>query len=75
MSCNIMKKIRDLLKLNWEVRIRHIFWEGNRCADVLANLGCNPNVAWTSYQEAPPDLLQVLADDFRGVSLPCFVSV
>jgi hypothetical protein len=25
MSCNIMKKIRDLLKLNWEVRIRHIF--------------------------------------------------
>jgi ribonuclease HI len=75
MSWNIMKKIRDLLKLNWEVRIRHIFREGNRCADVLANLGCNPDVVWTSYQEAPSDLLQILSDDFRSASLPRFVSV
>jgi ribonuclease HI len=74
MSWNIMQKIRDLLKLNWEVRIRHIFREGNRCADALANMGCKQDVGWKTYQEAPSELFQVLADDFRGVSFPRLVS-
>ncbi|PNX95782.1 ribonuclease H [Trifolium pratense] len=76
MSWNIMKKIRDLLlELDCEVRIKHIFREGNRCADALANMGCNQDVAWMTYQEPPFELLQVLTDDFRGVSFPRLVSV
>jgi hypothetical protein len=34
---------------------------------------CNPNVAWTNYQEAPSELLQVLSDEFKGVSFPRLV--
>jgi hypothetical protein len=34
-----MKKIRDLLKGFWEVKIIHVFREVNRCADMLANKG------------------------------------
>ncbi|GAU51253.1 hypothetical protein TSUD_412460, partial [Trifolium subterraneum] len=65
MSWNIMRRIRALLDLNWEVRIKHIFCEGNRCADVLANMGCNQDAVWMPYQESPAELLQVLSDDFR----------
>jgi ribonuclease HI len=53
LSWNIMQKIRDLLKFNWKVHIRHIFREGNRCADALANMGCKQDVGWMTYQEAP----------------------
>jgi hypothetical protein len=34
-----MKRIRDLLKGSWEVKVIHVFQEANRCANMLANKG------------------------------------
>jgi ribonuclease HI len=39
MGCALMKRIRDLLKGSWEVKVIHIFQEANRCANMLANKG------------------------------------
>ncbi|KAJ8768782.1 hypothetical protein K2173_023686 [Erythroxylum novogranatense] len=33
----LVSAIRKLLSRNWEVRVRHIYREGNRCVDWLAN--------------------------------------
>jgi ribonuclease HI len=41
MGCTLMQKIRRLLDGNWEVNILHVFREANRCADMLANMGCD----------------------------------
>ncbi|CAN1747579.1 Putative ribonuclease H protein At1g65750 [Linum perenne] len=32
-------EIRDLLRRDWEIRIRHVYREGNRAADFLAGIG------------------------------------
>jgi ribonuclease HI len=32
---SIIRKIRSLLSLDWSVKICHIYWESNRCADML----------------------------------------
>jgi ribonuclease HI len=36
----LIKRIKGLLALNWEVQISHVYREANRCADELANIGC-----------------------------------
>jgi len=33
--------VHQIRRMNWEFRIYHSYHEANRCADVLANLGCN----------------------------------
>jgi ribonuclease HI len=40
MGCALMKQIRRLLEGPWEVHIVHVFREANRCADIIANMGC-----------------------------------
>jgi hypothetical protein len=37
----ILKKIRDMLALDWIVEISHEYREANKCADALANIGCS----------------------------------
>jgi ribonuclease HI len=72
---SIIKKIRSLLSLDWSVKICHIYREANRCADMLANMGCVHNHGTLSYHQPPTDLMQVLDDDIRGVSFPRLVAL
>jgi hypothetical protein len=37
----ILKKICGMLALDWIVEISHEYHEANKCADVLANIGCS----------------------------------
>ncbi|MCI08973.1 ribonuclease H protein, partial [Trifolium medium] len=36
----LVKKIRQLIQLDWEVVVHHAYRESNKCADALANIGC-----------------------------------
>lgn len=40
-SWSLVSKIRRLLQSDWEVKIYHVYREANKCADVLANMGCD----------------------------------
>lgn len=53
---------------NWSCSIKHIFWEANSCADMLANLGHGGGFQWTVLDTAPPHLTLVLEIDARGFS-------
>jgi ribonuclease HI len=58
--------IQDLLKLEWDVSVRHSLREGNFCADFLATLG-SANEAKLSIWESPPSNMQnlLLSDALR----------
>jgi ribonuclease HI len=40
LSWSLIKKIKLLLNHPCQVRIMHVYMEVNRCADILANIGC-----------------------------------
>lgn len=71
----LLKNICDLIGMDWEVWVTHIYREGNRSADILANLGCNPGTQHLEFEQVPPCLRNVLFDDFRGISIPHLVAV
>jgi ribonuclease HI len=75
MGCTLMKKIYKVLAEFQEVRITHVFREANRCADMLANMGCfnTDNIIYFEYP--PTEVIQIVDDDFRGVSFPRLVSL
>jgi hypothetical protein len=48
-----IQKIKDLVAFEWEVGIKHVYQEPNKCADVLANLGFVMGSGMTMYGEPP----------------------
>lgn len=51
----------------------HVYREANKCADCLANIGCDQQQALEFYVQ-PPLVLEVLLDnDVRGVFTPRLV--
>jgi ribonuclease HI len=75
MGCAIMKRIRDLLKGPWDVKIMHVFREANRCADMLANKGSEGTHEIVFFDHPPSWVRQIVDDDFRGVAFPRLISV
>lgn len=70
----LLTKIKDLLLLDWDVRVKHICKEGNRSADILANLGCDSSTHYLLFDRVSACLSQVFYDNARGVSIPRLVS-
>ncbi|MCI40070.1 putative non-LTR retroelement reverse transcriptase, partial [Trifolium medium] len=40
-GASLLKRIWQLLEMEWVVEIAHTYREANKCADALANLGCS----------------------------------
>jgi ribonuclease HI len=75
MGCTLMKKIYKVLEDFQEVRIIHVFREANRFADMFANMSCS-NIGSIVYFEHPPaEMIQIVNDDYKGVSFPRLVSL
>jgi ribonuclease HI len=67
----LMKRIHNLLSLDWQVQVVHTLPEGNRSADWLANYSLSSYSYRCSVVESPPnDLCSLLFDDFSGASMP-----
>lgn len=74
-GCHLVKQIRKLLRGNWIIQIKHIYREANKCADLLANLGCDQHCSMVVYEQPPVAVLQALNADVLGVSTPRLISV
>jgi ribonuclease HI len=60
----LVRRIHELLKLNWQVHFNHTWREGNRSADWLANL----SFFMDSFNFHPPsEVSSLLFDDFLGL--------
>jgi ribonuclease HI len=71
---SLIKKIKALLNYLWNVKIIHIYREANRCIDILANIDCLSATNTIVYDHFPQELIQVLADDCRGVAFPRLIA-
>lgn len=62
-----------LRKDDWEVLVVHVFREGNRAADWLANRGVAQSDNLLILGSAPSELRRILSEDVQGVAFPRFV--
>lgn len=67
----LVQRIRKLLVLDWQVRFRHTWREGNRCADWLANFSFSLDSFNCIIMENPSsELRRLLFDDISDASMP-----
>lgn len=57
----------------WEIQVKHVYHEGNRAADWLANLGVSQLLPTSLFSSAPRGLSSILDEDLRGVTTPRLV--
>ena len=65
---SLLKDIFRLLDLDWEVKVCHTLREGNRGADALANIGINFPIGLHLFENAPPEVHEIILQDVAGVS-------
>ncbi|KAK2362266.1 heat shock 70 kDa protein [Trifolium repens] len=62
----LVMRIRRLFELDWEVVINHSYREANKCADVLANIGCIIDTHMVYYDTCPRECHNVMLADVLG---------
>ncbi|MCI38130.1 ribonuclease H protein, partial [Trifolium medium] len=68
-------EIRQLLALDWEIRIFHTYREANACADALASMGCDHGPGLRVYEQCPASFSSLLLMDVMGITTPRVISV
>jgi ribonuclease HI len=72
----LVRRIRNLLALDWQVQVRNTWREGNRSADWLSNYSISMSSFDCSIVESPPsELRSLLFDNLSGACLPRNVRV
>lgn len=57
----------------WTVKLLHVYREGNRAADWLANHGAAHHIETYIFHNAPVELGRIISEDSRGVAIPRLV--
>ncbi|KAK7267371.1 hypothetical protein RIF29_20042 [Crotalaria pallida] len=70
---SIVTQIRKLLHLPWQVSVQHIYREANKCADAMANIGCNSDWGISFFDNPPPQVASLMLFDVMGGSSPRFI--
>ncbi|GAU25598.1 hypothetical protein TSUD_260320 [Trifolium subterraneum] len=66
----LVRRIQELLKLNWQVHFNHTWREGNRSVDWLANFSFSLDSFNIHVMENPPSEISILLfDDFSGTCM------
>ena len=72
----LMRRIRNLLTLDWHVQFRHTWREGNCCVDWLATFSLSLDSFDVTRLEYPPsELHRFLFDDISGTCFPRHVQL
>ncbi|KAK2401685.1 two-component response regulator ORR24 [Trifolium repens] len=67
----LVRRIKQLLQLNWQVHLSHTCCEGNRSADWLANFSYTLSSFNVHFLESPPrELRSLLFNDISGACMP-----
>jgi 3-mercaptopyruvate sulfurtransferase SseA len=68
-------QIRRLMDLDWEVVVKHSYREANKCADMLANIGCTLDSHIMYYESCPSECYLVWSADVLGIATPQLIPV
>ena len=63
----LVQKIRQLLELDWEVKVCHTYREANFCVDALAAMACRNGSKMIIYEQPPAHISSLLFADFVGI--------
>ncbi|KAK0606978.1 hypothetical protein LWI29_007229 [Acer saccharum] len=63
---SIIEACKVLLNKDWSCKIQHVYWESNRVADSLTNLGHSLDLRLIVFEEPSPLVADRLEDDFKG---------
>jgi hypothetical protein len=72
---SLVHRIQGLIQLDWEIIIQHSYREANRCADILANLGCNLGLPLIFCESCPAQVSLMFAADLIGVTTPPLIAM
>jgi hypothetical protein len=61
------RKIKELMTLNWKVRVTHVYPKANKCSDVYTNLDSEGDSGATYLENPPSRMFVLLSDDCSGV--------
>ena len=67
-ATRLVLDIRRMLKLDWMVQVNHVFREGNRAADTLANISIRLPLGLHEMEVVPKEVLDIVYQDAVGVS-------
>jgi 3-mercaptopyruvate sulfurtransferase SseA len=59
-----------MLVLDWEVVIKHLFREANKCVDVLTNIGCTLDSTIVCYDSCLIECSYVMQAHVMGILSP-----
>jgi ribonuclease HI len=75
-SCwSLVRRIRQFLERDWEIKIQHSYREANKCADLLANIGCDSGGPLIYYESCPTPLSLLFAADIMRVATPHLITL
>ncbi|KAJ0089466.1 hypothetical protein Patl1_13454 [Pistacia atlantica] len=63
----VIKRIKRWLREDWEIHIHHVYLEGNKCADFLANLSFSFDPELYVLESAPFGIDRLLRNDASGM--------
>lgn len=67
MGCYLLsRKVKDLLKNDWQLVVLHKYREGNRCADLLAKMSMKQRDHKTIWKTVPEFVATVVTEDLEG---------
>jgi ribonuclease HI len=75
LGSSVMKQIWRLMDVDWSVEVSHSHREANKCADVMANIGCSLNYDVVFYDNCPSQLAEIYAADLMGITTPRLISL
>jgi ribonuclease HI len=71
----LAKQIWRMLALDWEVEVNYVYREANKCADVLANMGCNLDYSIRIFYSCPSLIAELFHADNMGFTTPRLIAV
>ncbi|GAU25355.1 hypothetical protein TSUD_216930 [Trifolium subterraneum] len=67
---SLIKRIRSMLDMAWNIEIMHEYREANTCADALARIGCSLEHDMIFYDDCPATIREVMLADELGMTTP-----
>ncbi|MCI02556.1 ribonuclease H protein, partial [Trifolium medium] len=71
----LVRNIRRLMDLDWEVNIVHAYRESNQCVDALATIGCSLDKEIVYYNDCPSEVKDLLLADVMGITTSILILV
>lgn len=65
-----LRPVMQLLNMDWEVKIHHIFYEINKCANALVNFSLHHCFDRLLYEFCPHQIYDIMLTDSFGDHIP-----